>query len=192
MHSKKVFPIRPNRHRMHLLVDLLAVIVSIWFAVLLARSGIVTKLIAGSSNYILLESFVAGSFFTSVFTTAPAIAALGQIARVSPSIVPVVIFGAMGAVCGDILIFKFMRDRISQDVMYVLGDRKGLKSLFKAKLFRWFTFLIGGIIISSPLPDELGLAMMGLSKTGLASFIPVSATFNLIGVFLISLAARAL
>jgi hypothetical protein len=171
-------------------VDLIIVAASIYAAVLLVRSGLITQIISRGSNYLILESFVAGLFFTSVFTTAPAIAALAQISRAAPSITPVVIFGALGAVCGDLIIFSFMKDRIYQDVMYVLGERKGIKSLFRAKLFRWLSFLIGGLIISSPLPDELGIAMMGLSKVGIAAFIPVSVIFNALGVLLISLGGK--
>jgi hypothetical protein len=191
MYSKRVFPIHPNRHQVHFIVDLIAIAISVYIAVLFARSGIVLKIASLGPNFLPLEIFLSGMFFTSIFTTAPAVAALAQLAHSAAPIHTVVIFGALGAVFGDVILFKLMKDRIYEDVMFILGDRKGIRSLFRAKLFRWLSFLIGGLFIASPVfPDELGIAMMGLSKAGLAAFIPVSATFNTLGVLLISLGGK--
>ena len=51
--------------------------------------------------------------------------------------------------------------------------------------------LTGAIIIASPLPDELGLAMMGLSRVPIAAFIPISYTMNFLGILLIEFIAGA-
>ena len=68
---------------------------------------------------------------------------------------------------------------------------KRLRALFKMKFFRWFTFFLGGIIIASPLPDELGIGLLGFSKMKVSWFVPVSFVFNFIGICLIGLVARA-
>lgn len=60
------------------------------------------------------------------------------------------------------------------------------------KVFRWITFFLGALVISSPLPDELGLAMMGLSKAKMSTLIPVSLIFNSLGILAIALVARNL
>jgi hypothetical protein len=45
--------------------------------------------------------------------------------------------------------------------------------------------VIGAIIIASPLPDEVGISLMGLSKISTPKFIFISYILNSIGLFLI-------
>jgi len=47
-------------------------------------------------------------------------------------------------------------------------------------------------VVASPIPDELGLAMMGLSKMRTSLFVPVSLVMNSAGILLVGLVARAL
>ncbi|MEK7178156.1 MAG: hypothetical protein AAB721_00655 [Patescibacteria group bacterium] len=142
----------------------------------------------------LLGSFIAGMFFTSVFTTAPAIATLGEIARTNSAVL-VAIFGAMGAVIGDLIIFRFIRDKLSEHLLELAkhqGAGKKFKVLLKLKYFRWLTFLMGGLIIASPFPDELGIGLLGFSKMRTQWFILLSFAFNFIGILLIGLVAKTL
>jgi hypothetical protein len=95
---------------------------------------------------------------------------------------------------GDYIIFVFIRDRISDDVAYFLA-RTGTPRFFKLfhrKAFRRLLPFVGGLIIASPLPDELGLALLGAAKMRTRNFILLSFCFNTAGILLIGLAARAL
>lgn len=180
-----------TKKRVHFMVDIFFVAVSVLAAVWLAKSGILENNLTGKN--FLLESFIAGLFFTSAFTTAPAITALGIIAKSSGHILPIAIIGGLGALLGDLIIFSFIRDRLSEDIFFVLGkEGKQVRHLFHIRLFRWFTFLFAGFIIASPLPDELGLALMGISKTRASLLIPTSLLFNSFGIFVIALIANAL
>ncbi|MST04331.1 MAG: hypothetical protein EXS49_02065 [Candidatus Pacebacteria bacterium] len=183
-----------NRQKNFLLQDLAIIALSVVVALVLLKTGILVKILASTQELKLLGSFIAGMFFTSVFTTAPAIVALGEIARINP-IIPTAIFGAMGAVVGDLIIFRFFRDRFSEHLMELIkhqGAGKRIKALFRLRSFRFLTFLIGGFIIASPLPDELGISLLGFSKMRISWFIPLSLTFNFIGILCIGLVARAL
>jgi len=60
------------------------------------------------------------------------------------------------------------------------------------RLFRWSMVLFGALVIASPLPDEIGLAMMGLSKVKTLLFIPISFSLNAFGILIIGLIARTL
>ena len=174
--------------------DGLIIVLSILLAVVLAKTDSVERLLTATEGAMLLGSFIAGLFFTSVFTTAPAIIALGEIARDNP-IWLTALFGAMGSVIGDLIIFQFVRDRLSTHLMELLkhnGVGKRVKALFRFKFFRGLTFLAGGLIIASPLPDELGISLLGFSKIRTSWFIPLSFTFNFLGIVLIGLIANAL
>ena len=52
--------------------------------------------------------------------------------------------------------------------------------------------MLGALIIASPLPDELGLAMMGVARIKLRVLIPISLVLNFAGIVLIGLIANAL
>ena len=45
--------------------------------------------------------------------------------------------------------------------------------------------VIGAIIIASPLPDELGVSLMGMSQMKASRFILLSYILNSIGIFLV-------
>jgi uncharacterized membrane protein YdjX (TVP38/TMEM64 family) len=132
-------------------------------------------------------------FFTSLFTTAPAVIALGEIAQIN-SIWVTALLGALGALVVDTLIFLFFRDHLSDHVSELIKKKmkkEKVRHAFKAH-FKWLPFIIGGIILASPLPDELAIGIMGFSKMNIKLFMLCSYLFNFIGILLIGLIARAL
>lgn len=182
-----------TRHRNNLVFDFGVIILSVFVAVLLAKTGILQGILTATQEARFIGSFVAGMFFTSLFTAAPATVVLGEIAR-SNSVIEVAIFGGLGALLGDLLIFRFVRNRISEDFSYLVKmARSGrLLSVFRLKLFAWLIPFIGALIIASPLPDEVGLAMLGLSKMRVSTFVLLSFSLNAIGIIIIGLIAKSL
>ncbi|MDO8664934.1 MAG: hypothetical protein Q7K44_05350 [Candidatus Liptonbacteria bacterium] len=177
-----------------LLQDAAIIFVSILVAVILAKTEILIKILTSTEELEALSSFVAGMFFTSVFTTPLAMVTLGKIASVH-GIISTAILGASGAVIGDLIIFRFIRDRLGEhlsELMRHQGIGKKFKVLLKLRYFRWFTFMLGGLIIASPLPDELGVSLLGFSKMRLSWFIPISFLFNFIGIIFIGIVAKTL
>lgn len=183
-----------NHKNNFLLQDVAIIVFSVVIAVILVKTDVLIKILTSTQELKFLGSFIAGMFFTSVFTTAPAIVTLGEIARSNSIILPAV-FGAMGAVVGDLIIFRFIRDRFSEHLIELVkhrGTGKRIKALLKLKFFRWFTFFVGGLIIASPLPDELGISLLGFSKMRTLWFIPLSFVLNFIGILFIGWVAKAL
>ena len=179
--------------RKHLLIDFTLLLASIVLAVAIVRLGWVHALLGWAGDGVLLASFVAGMFFTSLMTTAPALAVLGELAQ-EGNLFLVAVVGGMGAVVGDYIIFAFVRDRIADDIAYLLrrtGTPRFFK-LFHRRTLRWALPFIGALIIASPFPDELGLALLGLSKMSTVRFVLISFIFNATGILLIGLAARSL
>lgn len=174
--------------------DASIILISIIVAALLVKTGTIEDLLSLTRGLWFIDSFIAGLFFTSIFTTAPAIVALGQIAQSSQSILPIAIFGGLGALCGDLIIFRFMRDKFGEDITRLVNSSGNgrLRSFMRLKMFRWSTFFLGALVLSSPLPDELGLAMMGLSRAKISILIPISFAFNSLGILIIGLIAKNL
>lgn len=182
-----------NAHRRRLAQDLWVIIFSILIAIIFAKSSLLDLLLDSTQSYYILGSFVAGLFFTSVFTTAPAAIILGKLCLIfNPWAVALI--GGFGALIGDFVIFNFMKGHISEDIDYLLSQTKSrrIRHIFKHRFIRWSLAFVGALIIASPLPDELGLALMGMSKLSMVKFALLSFTFNVIGILLISYVARGL
>lgn len=173
--------------------DLGVIILSIVIAVILAKTGALAGILTSTQEWELFGSLFAGIFFVSIFTAAPAGVILFEIATAN-SIWEVALFGGIGALIGDLLIFRFIKDSLSEDIHWLIRKtrQERLVSIFRLKLFGWLIPFIGALIVASPLPDEAGLAMMGLSKMKTSVFIPVSFALNFLGILMIGLFAKGL
>jgi len=182
-----------NNHANNLVRDLVLVIFSVFIAIILAKTGALESLITSTQEMRFVGSFIAGIFFVSIFTAAPATVALGEIAQ-SNSVIMTAILGGLGALIGDLIIFRFVKGRVSEHFSYLTKVSKAerIVSIFKLKLFRWIIPFIGALIIASPLPDEIGVAMLGLSKMKNSYFILLSFVLNSAGILIIGLIAKAL
>ncbi|MEK7463682.1 MAG: hypothetical protein AAB610_00975 [Patescibacteria group bacterium] len=169
-----------------LLRDVVMIAFGIAIAVILSRVGAIDFAVYALEDYYIFASFIAGIFFTSAFTLAPSSVALVHIAQNSP-IHGVALWGGLGAMCGDLILFFFIRDRFASDLMRAVKPstvRHILKSLHFGFL-RWLSPLLGALIIASPLPDEFGITLLGMSKVRLIVLIPVALAMNMLGIYLL-------
>ena len=157
----------------------------------IARSDIIPALLV--TGLLPIEAFIVGFFFTSLLTIAPAGVAFAEMAQSVPTI-QLAAWGAAGAVLGDLILFYFVRDALSDDLMPLLRGPwlRKLKALFKSPMLAWAVPVAGALIIASPLPDEVGIAMLGLSKTDLRFLIPISYAMNFLGILLVGWSVQAL
>lgn len=182
-----------RRARSHLREDVLVVLLSLVVAWAIVHFDVVESVLGLTGDSLLWASLIAGAFFTSVVTTAPAIAVLGELST-QGNMWSVALVGAFGSVVGDFIIFSFVRDRISKDAEFLLRGPRVMRVLhiFKHRRFRRVLPIVGALIIASPLPDELGLALLGLSKVSNRYFFIISYAMNVLGIVLIGLAAKGL
>jgi uncharacterized membrane protein YdjX (TVP38/TMEM64 family) len=139
-----------------------------------------------------IGAFIAGIFFTSIFTTAPAIMILVKISEFN-SIPLVAIMGAAGAVIGDSIIFYFFRDRLFNDIAQVvkLPRLKRIRHLTRSKMIRLSAAMVGGLMMAIPLfPDETAMAIMGFSKISTRLFILIAFSFNFLSIILLAFGAK--
>lgn len=174
-------------------LDLSFIIVTIIVAFMIVQTGTLGDFLKFFNSMAYLGVFVAGFFFTSAFTTAFAIVTLGAFAHEIPLIL-LALIGACGAVLGDYILFRFMKDRIADDISYFISakKRKKIATFFTSGVFRFFVPSIAAIIIASPLPDELGVSLLGISKTNSKLIFVISFLFNAVGILLIGYTAKAL
>ncbi len=178
--------------RSFLLQDIGIVAISVLIAIILVKTNTISSILDSTTELKFLGNFIAGMFFTSIFTTAPAIVTLGELSQIN-SVISVAFFGALGAVVGDLVIFRFVRDRLSEHLTELVKHDsfwKRIKALFRLKYFRWITFLIGGLILASPFPDELAISLLGVTKMRISVFIATSFVFNFLGIYIIGTIAN--
>jgi uncharacterized membrane protein YdjX (TVP38/TMEM64 family) len=167
--------------------NLTLLVISIIFAYFLFRNEALHGYLLHLGKYEYIGAFVSGLFFVSTFTIVPASIVLFILAETLPVWSIAFIAGA-GAMLGDLTIFQFFRNDETDKEIFALFKQMGgrnLLHLLQTKHLRWTIPFIGALIIISPLPDELGVSLMGLSKLKVQYFLVLSYILNTIGVFLL-------
>ena len=135
-----------------------------------------------------------GMFIVVTFTVAPALAILYEFTAIySP--LTIALAAGIGSVAGDFLLFRFVRDGITEELKPLFKKLEGsttLYQLFHTPYFLWLTPIIGAIIVASPFPDEVGVSILGLSHVKQWKFILLVFFLNVAGIFLIIHAAQLL
>ncbi len=187
---------RSRKHREaihHLKWDFVVVAASVVVAIILVNIGFVSNLLTLTQGMHLLAAFVSGILFTSLFTIAPASIALVEIGT-QANILTISLAGAVGAVFGDMLLYYFIRDTVVEDLKTIVksSSYRRFVAHFHGGVFRWLSPLIGAVIIASPLPDELGLAMLGFARVRSVFMIPITFTANFLGIWAVISVANLL
>jgi hypothetical protein len=142
--------------------------------------------ILGLGGFGYVGAFFAGIFFVSTFTVSTATLVL-LILTETLSPLEIGIIAGVGAVVGDLTIFRFVKDNLIREIspIYNRLGGKHLTIILNTKYFKWTLPVLGAILIASPLPDEIGVSLMGISKMKTYKFIIISYLLNSIGIFLI-------
>lgn len=161
--------------------------ISIVIAVLLFNNQGFHSFLLHLGNYGYIGAFIGGIFFVSTFTVSIGTVILFNLVEyLNPF--EIALIAGIGAVIGDVTIFQFVRtkgliDEIKHFFHYFGSDK--LPYLLHTKYFSWTLPVIGAIIIASPLPDELGVGLMGISHMKTWKFMIVSFLLNSLGIFLV-------
>ncbi|MBP7708585.1 hypothetical protein KA107_02775 [Candidatus Pacearchaeota archaeon] len=136
--------------------------------------------------------FLFGILFTFGFTTPFAV---GFFIISNPeNIFLAAIVGGLGALLADLLIFKIIRFSFMEEFNR-LKKTKQFKFLIRHTILHlpnrirvYLLYALSGLVIASPLPDELGIIMLaGLSDIKLKYLAAVSFIFNTLGILIMIL-----
>ena len=167
--------------------NLTMVFIGILLAIILSRNSSFHSFLLHMGTLGYIGAFLAGILFVSTFTVATSALVLLTLAEtLSP--LEIGIIAGLGAVIGDMIIFNFIKDNLAneiEDIYEHLDTKQHLKKVFHSKYFSWTLPVFGAAIIASPLPDEMGISLINLSKMTPLKFILLSYLLNSIGIFLI-------
>ncbi len=162
-------------------------VLSLLLLFLFADSVVVSTVIQRFGGHGYLGAFAAGMFFVSTFTVAPATLLLYNLAEQGFGTIGIALAAGAGAVLGDLLIFRFFRRHLFGEAapLLVRTEQTPLNALFHSPHFGWLTPLLGALIIASPLPDEIGIGFMGVTKITQWQFILLTYVLNAVGIWII-------
>ena len=172
-------------HRYHY-KNLTYLSVSIVIGIILLKNPTFREMLFHMGNLGYIGAFAAGLMSVSTFTVSIAAILLMLLAETLHPL-EIGIIAGIGSVLGDLTIFHFIRNRgLSSEIrhifQYFAGDK--LHHIVHTKYFSWTLPVLGALIIASPLPDELGVSLMGISKMKTLQFTLLSFTLNTIGIIL--------
>ncbi len=158
-------------------------ILSITIAFYLFFSGTLIKLIEAMGNFGIIGILISGILFGYAFTAAPATASLISFTNYyNPLIISLI--GATGTMIGDLLIFNFFKKGLPEEIETIIKKTK-IEKIKKSK-FKWLIPGISGFIIASPLPDEIGISLLGVTKFDTTKFMILAFSLNFIGILIIT------
>lgn len=170
---------------------LILFIVSIFFAVGFYSAGVFERILSGLGSFGLVGAAVSGFLYpftlTSAFATASFIKLGGSYQPVLLAVV-----GAGGAVFGDILLFDFAGKGLLREFHSIkTGLIRWQMFHFLSTLphHRWFLPLgvvLGVIAIISPLPNEIGVAILAFYNLQFKKFAVLSFLLSGLGIYLVS------
>ncbi|MEK6886787.1 MAG: hypothetical protein AABW88_03065 [Nanoarchaeota archaeon] len=152
------------------------------------------KISYGPINNVIINlgyvgSFIAGMLYSFSFGAAFSVALLIVFAKTQNILIAGLIAG-IGALLSDLLIFKFIRHSFANEIASLSKERmvwfigKNLPIIIKKKIVH----VVGWFIVGSPLPDEIGIAMLASSKmVSTKMFMTLSYLLNTAGIFVVLL-----
>jgi hypothetical protein len=171
------------------LVSFLAVIIIAYF---IFKSPMIAGFILHLNSLSNLGAFIAGFFYSFGFTSP--LSAGFFLTLKTETIIFTGVIGGIGAMLADLFIFRFVKisfkdefEKLKKEKMFrKIGAfaRKRFKKSFRTAA----SYVIAGILIGSPLPDEAGITILaGLSKIKENVIIGISFVLNTIGIILLIL-----
>jgi hypothetical protein len=152
-----------------------------------------TALVKAALEYIeglgVLGLIITGVMFVSFFTAAPAVALLLAFDHMfSP--LTIAFYAAVGSAIGDWVILKLFEERVGYELEPLAKKLKLMPIIrhLRRKKERERTVLLGMLFIASPLPDELGIGLMGLAHLPTVSLLIITFLLNGAGILLLVLA----
>jgi hypothetical protein len=119
--------------------------------------------------------------------------AVGFFIVVQPeSILLAVLLGGMGALSSDMLIFKFIKVSFIDEFEQlrrekpVLRFRRLIRNNLGLRVSNYLLYVFAGILIATPLPDEIGVAMLaGLTHINLRVLAVISFILHAVAIWLL-------
>lgn len=167
--------------------NLLFLSIGVFSAVYLFKQPFFHDFLLGLGRSAYLAAFLGGILFVSTFTFSIGAATLLALSE-ALDLWLIAVFAGFGAVVGDLIVFQFVRAKGAIDELTNLFHffrSEKISKLLHSKYFAWTLPVLGALIIASPLPDELGVSLLGISRLKTWEFIAISFLLNSFGIWIV-------
>lgn len=169
---------------------LMLLVISIILAYVIFSTTGIEKFIFHLDKLSYLGIFIAGILLSFGFTTAFSI---GFLMYLNPqNIVLATLIGGLGAVIGDLVIFKTIKFSFMDEFKRIekIKTVQEIESWVKSKkhilLKHYLLYVFAGLIIATPLPDEIGVSILaGLTTIKQSSLTILSFILHSFSIYLI-------
>lgn len=159
---------------------LILFLVGLAVAVVLVRAPATHEFLRSLGNLGYVSAFIGGLLYATSFTSATGTIVLANVGENFNPVLAAVI-GGLGSLCYDLVIFRVVAGQFEQrPVLHRLVD-----FFQRHRRLRWTAVLGGAAVIASPLPDELGIALLDGVGTKPRWFVPLSFGLNTLGILTI-------
>lgn len=171
---------------------IIILILMIVFSYFLFSNNAIASYISKIGDFGYFGIFLGGILFSLGFTSPIAV---GLFLTINPvNIYAAALLGGAGALISDLLIFKFIKisfedefEKLRRNKAIYRIERLINNSLGK-RIKVYIMYIFSGIIIASPLPDEMGVIMLaGLTKIKPQILAISSFILNTLGIYIILL-----
>ncbi|MEK6894260.1 MAG: hypothetical protein AABX10_02245 [Nanoarchaeota archaeon] len=164
-------------------------VIAIFVAYFVFQIPAVSEAVSSFDSFIYLPMFFGGLLYSAGFTTS---LATGFFLSYSvDNILISALIGGLGALVADLGIFSFIRLSFMNEfhklektsfIRHIIDSTKSLNP----KIRYFFVYTCACIIIASPLPDELAVAMLaGFTKVHPYGFAFISYAGNFVGIYVL-------
>ena len=131
----------------------------------------------------ILYTLVSGAMYSFSFTAGLSVLLFSNMTIAQDAILPMSLIAALGGLFADLLIFRFVKDVILKE----LGEstKRFIARATKTTGSKIAMGTIGAAIIASPLPDEIGLTFMGISKIKFWELVVLTYALDTLGSYLV-------
>ena len=139
------------------------------------------------------STYLAGIFFAYGFTAAPATAVLLILSK-DQNIFIAGFTAGLGALTADLIIFKLIRHSFMDEIKKLSLEEWFIfiKDKIHPTVKKYFLPILAGFMIASPLPDEIGVALIASTQISNRLFYFLSYTLNTAGIFVVLLIGKGL
>jgi hypothetical protein len=129
--------------------------------------------------------FVAGMMYSYSVTTSAGALLLPAFLSLY-SVPTIAILGGLGGTVADITILRAIRGNLKKE-MQRLGATTLMQWVRRLPLMRYDAFrdILGILVIMSPIPDEVGIAIMASTHLSESSFRVLTLVANIIGIYIL-------
>lgn len=159
-------------------------VIVVLLMIFLYATGILESFILSLRQFEYAGAFVAGLFYSYGMTTPFAIAVLAIMAHGTNPFM-LALLGALGAATSDLFLLRTFSSGIGKDIR-INGEICIKVPEAKNPFQRAALSVLGGLVLMSPLPDEVAVILLGISHMEAWKFAILSFIFKYFGVLAIA------